>query len=161
MARSSSRIPTIPANRVIDAHKHPELARVQERPSMPYNIALVSVEQSIRLTLWFMSACTPPFGGGQLQTYDYDRAPETVIWPLFGQRVGSTGGIIEYWFDAHGALVQRTVIQKKVVKRFTQVDLNSMPHHLRVAVLHKLQERRRMIHESWSTPATPKLIPVR
>lgn len=164
------RVRQISSYRVIESYTHPEKAKQLPRPLYPYDAPTTHVETSIRMTLEFLGACTPPFPDGKLMTYD-DTRKDTVMWPIWNQVQHqthpnpSTGKdfvetiTTEFLFDAAGSLVVRRTFKHEgiLVKRTRPQRTTSLRYSrpIRNEILRCLQEYRFIIVQTKLKTSVP------
>ena len=164
------RVRQISSYRVIESYTHPEKAKQLPRPLYPYDAPTTHVETSIRMTLEFLGACTPPFPDGKLMTYD-DTRKDTVMWPIWNHVAHqthpnpSTGKefietiTTEFLFDAAGSLVVRTSFAHEgmLAKRTRPQRTTSLryPRAVRNELLKRLQQFRWQIVQTQLKTSVP------
>ncbi len=90
--------------------RNPHKAKRYSVPKVPYDAPMKDIEQSIRLTLAYLSACNPPFVGGKVKQLRSGQL--TALWPLDIKSSYSTDKISRvairtdkhFFFDARGHL---------------------------------------------------------
>lgn len=154
----SAKRPT--AQDIVSWYFQPSLATQTPTPRTPYNHPVTSLQESIRLTLRYLTAATPAIDHGHIRPIRGRDGKQTLFWSIYEVRqdvkietpeggVRTQMTILYYGFDASGKLALETVASQSFESQYNNgyswPDSSAIPTEHHDKLLEKLEKFRKKL----------------